>query len=155
MRTQDEFIRELRAALSDLERVAHRVGEFAEKARLVGDDAYWDAVAFNLHGFYSGVERVFEDVARTIDQNVPSGPAWHSELLTQMSAEIDKTRPAVISLSTKARLAELLSFRHLARNIYAFNLRSSRLDALAKNLPDCFAALQNDLLKFISFLESI
>lgn len=39
--------------------------------RSTGDDAYWDAIALNLQGFYSGVERVFEDVART-SENYPT-----------------------------------------------------------------------------------
>lgn len=69
-----KLVKLIRSTLQDLERVANRVGEFAEKARTVGDDAYWDAVALNLHGFYSGVERVFEDIARTVEQSVPIQP---------------------------------------------------------------------------------
>lgn len=80
---------------------------------------------------------------------------WHNELLAQMSDEIEGVRPAVILSSTKALLAEYLNFRHLVRNIYTFNLRSSRLDMLAKELPACFSAVQSDLLKFIQFLESM
>lgn len=155
MKIQDDLIKDIRATLVDLERIVDRINEFAEKARTVGDDAYWDAVALNLHGFYSGVERIFEDIARTVDQSVPSSPTWHNELLTQMSVEIEKMRPAVILPPTKTLLVEYLNFRHLVRNIYTFNLRSSRLDALSRNLSNCFAAIQNDLFNFIQFLESM
>lgn len=52
---------------------------------MVRDDYYLDSVALNLHGFYSGLERVFEKVASTIDGSVPSAANWHRELLNQMA----------------------------------------------------------------------
>ncbi len=45
--------------------------------------------------------------------------------------------------------------RHVVRNVYAFNLRSARLNELILDLPGCFDAVQNDLLEFARFLESI
>jgi hypothetical protein len=38
-----------------------------------------------LHSFYSGAERILEDIARTIDGNIPAGPVWHIGLLVQIS----------------------------------------------------------------------
>ncbi len=56
-----------------------------------------DGVALNLHGFYAGVERIFEEIAREIDGSLPAGPEWHRDLLLQMSAEVAGTRPPVIA----------------------------------------------------------
>lgn len=36
------------------------------------DDHYLDGVALNLHGFYSGLERIFELVATRVDNTKPS-----------------------------------------------------------------------------------
>ena len=37
------------------------------------DEDYLGSVAFDLQGFYQGVERVFEIVAKSIDRSVPDG----------------------------------------------------------------------------------
>ncbi len=36
--------------------------------RMPDEPAYLDSVALNLHGFYAGVKRLFELIARHIDQ---------------------------------------------------------------------------------------
>jgi len=42
--------------------------------------AYLDSVALNLHGFYSGVERLFELIARHIDGTLPTGETWQIKI---------------------------------------------------------------------------
>jgi hypothetical protein len=127
----------------------------SEKAQKTGDDGYWDAVALNLHGFYGGVERIFEDIARTIDGSIPSGAEWHQSLLIQMSAEASERRPAVISRELRRTLDEYRGFRHVVRNIYAFNFRPNRLNELAGNLRTCFDKLNTELAAFCEFLEAL
>lgn len=83
----------IRAALEEVKTTVNRTVMLAEKARRSGDDDYWDAVALNLHGFYSGVEQIFEDIARTIDGGLLSGAEWHTSLLRQMTVEMGKLRP--------------------------------------------------------------
>lgn len=145
----------IRIELYDLDVVVRRALELGNKAKTSGDDGYWDGVALNLHGFYTGIEHIFEDIARTIEQSVPSGSNWHMDLLTQMGGEIEGVRPPVISHSTRLELDEFRGLRHIIRNIYAFNLRPARLNELITKLPNSFNAVQNDLLKFAQFLESI
>lgn len=69
-----------------------------------------------------------------------------------MTLEIRYTRPAVLSLSTAECLLEYLSFRHAVHNIYAHNLRSSRLEELIRHLRPCFFYMKADLQRFSSFL---
>lgn len=109
----------------------------------------------NLHSFYTGVEHILEDIARTLENSLPSGSGWHVDLLTQMSGEIEGVRPAVISQETRNSLDEFRGFRHVVRNVYAFNLRAARLDELTADLPACFGAVQRELLEFAKFLESV
>jgi len=49
----------IRQELDELERVVNRIREGWDRARRSNDDFYLDAVALNLHGFYSGLERIF------------------------------------------------------------------------------------------------
>jgi hypothetical protein len=85
--------------------------------------------AVALHGWYTGVETIFERIARELDASVPSGDRWHRELLSQMSAEIPGTRPAVIERALVADLGALLGFRHFFRHAYAVTFDAQHLGA--------------------------
>ena len=143
----------IRTEMLDLERIAVRATRLMEKARERGDEDYLDGVALNLHGFYSGVEHIFREIAREVDGSLPSGSEWHRELLIQMAAELPSLRPPVISRATRDCLDEYRNFRHIVRNVYTFNLRPSRLQEFVEGLPACFAALTHDLTAFNTFLE--
>jgi len=145
----------MRQSLLDLERVVDRAGLLMDKAERTGDDDYLDGVALNLHGFYAAVERIFEDVARTVDQAAPAGPDWHQDLLLQMSAEVVAVRPPVIRQETRRCLDEYRGFRHVVRNVYTFNLRPARLQELVAGIRDCYRAVESDLHNFAAFLEQL
>ena len=142
-------------SLLDLEAVIDRTSLLMGKALKKNDDGYLDGVALNLHGFYTGVEQIFEDIARTIDRSLPSGSGWHHNLLLQMSGELKSVRPPVISRETRHCLDEYRSFRHVVRNIYTFNLKSPRIQNLAEQLHDCYLKVKNDLDDFMLFLEKL
>ncbi len=139
--------------LADIEIVVDRSELLLNKSITNNDDGYLDGVALNLHGFYAGVERIFEDIARTVEQSVPTGPNWHRSLLLQMSADSGDIRPAVIGRETRHCLDEYRGFRHVVRNVYAFSLKTSRLKELTNQLRDCFHALTSDLEGFGAFLS--
>jgi len=84
-----------------------------------------ESVALNLHGFYSGVERLFELIARRVDQNLPSGDMWHRDLLHQMTQDIRELRPAVISSERVSSLDELRRFSTLSPGFLSQKTRSS------------------------------
>ena len=152
----------LRASLSDIDRVVERAGTLSRRAQATGDDGFWDGVALNLHGFYAGVEQIFEDIARTLEGSLPPGSTWHQALLLQMSAEVPGVRPAVVSSATRQCLDEYRGFRHtpalasgasVVRNVYTFNLRPARLNELVGGLRACQTALSADLTTFAAFLD--
>jgi hypothetical protein len=145
----------IRAELADLERVAQRADRLFSKLQEQNDEDYLDGVALNLHGFYAGIERIFEAIARDIDDSLPTGPEWHRDLLMQMSAEMSNTRPPVIGRQTRDCLDEYRGFRHVVRNVYTFNLKPSRLQELVEELPSCYAALVQDVTTFCDFLDKL
>jgi hypothetical protein len=95
----------VKKAVDKVERGFRLVMERAKDA-----DFYLDSVAFNLHSFYSGVERIFEIIPNDVDGEVPFGSRWHKDLLDQMSIELPEMRPAIISNGTKQELIEFLTF---------------------------------------------
>jgi hypothetical protein len=143
----------IRASLDDVTASVERARMLADKGRRNNDDDYWDGVALNLHGFYSGVEQIFEDIARTIDGAMPEGGEWHISLLRQMTVELSGLRPAVIGMNTRQHLDNYRGLRHVIRNVYAFNLRPARLAELVDNSAECLELLSADLLAFADFLE--
>ena len=140
--------------VQDIQRVVQRIEFLHNKAQQTGDSGFLDGVALNLHSFYTGVEAVFEDIGRTVDNALPTGGNWHQELLQQMAAQLEDLRPAVISQDTRICLDEYRAFRHLVRNVYTFNLRPSRVAELAKGVRECFELVSSDLRDFVHFLKS-
>lgn len=139
----------------DLAELGHLVAQtikLAQKAQQTGDNDYLGTVALNMHGFYTGAERIFEEIAKQIDGSVPSGSDWHSRLLRQMSAELPEVRPPAISQKTRNALDEYRAFRHVVRNVYTFELRPARIKELVSDLPACYDLLVIDTQAFFDFL---
>lgn len=144
----------IRQDLTELNQVLARLQEAWLRAHRSGDDFYLDSVALNLHGFYSGIERIFRRLAETLDGSLPAGENWHQALLVQMSKEVVGTRPAVISQQASKRLDEYRGFRHVVRNVYAYHFDSAKLEKLVIGAEDTFTLLRAELLAFADFLDA-
>jgi hypothetical protein len=147
------LVRRIRQELEELQRVLGRIQEGWELFRRSNDDFYLDSVALNLHGFYSGFERLFTHIAEIVDDDLPQGEDWHKRLLEQMKNEIPGIRPAVISTETWEILDDLRKFRHVIRNVYTHHLDSVRIGKLVKSSSASFTQLNAEISAFAAFLE--
>ncbi len=131
----------IRMEIDEIERTQAAVLRHWQAVRVVStdQDAYLNSVALDLHGWYSGIERVFELIAVEIDGGALGGEAWHTELLRQMTLDLPETRPPVIQRDTAVQLDEYRKFRHRIRNIYATNLEPARMQPLVIGLPDLWS----------------
>jgi hypothetical protein len=147
----------IRQDLASLERVVDRAerGIAAARSRPEEQDLFLDSAALNLHDFYAGLERIFRQVAATIDQSVPTGPEWHRELLRQMSIALPEVRPQVISEETIKAIDEYLRFRHVVQNVYSFEFEPERIEHLVQRLRPSFEQVQAELLAFADFLDGL
>jgi len=143
----------IRDEIFEVTRIVDRVHGGWQRSQQSEDDLYLDSVALNLHGFYGGLERLFELVASTVDGSVPQGANWHRLLLEQMASEIRQERPAVISEKTITALDEYRGFRHIVRNVYTFMFDPEKVEKLVEKLPGVFKQVQTELLAFADFLE--
>ncbi|MHA1277651.1 MAG: hypothetical protein ACTSQ8_10695 [Candidatus Helarchaeota archaeon] len=100
-----------------------------------------------LHDFYCGIEKIFEKIALILDNKIPEGENWHSELLLQMARPLEKRRNKVITEELFQELKEYLRFRHLFRHIYGFELKWEKFKDLCINLENIF----NDFKKVLKF----
>jgi len=138
---------------ADLDRLVERAQEGWRRAQQSGDDLYLDSVALNLHGFYAGLERLFELIATVIDGTLPRDANWHQVLLQQMASEVPCVRPAVISEETRNALDEYRGFRHIVRHVYTFKFDPAKVQRLVEAGPAVFAQVRAELLAFADFLE--
>ena len=127
-------------ALQDIEIIAANHKKYVERT-----------IASDLAEVYSGIERIFERIAREVDMQMPSGSRWHNDLLEQM-AEQRPERPPAISPNTLPRLKELLDFRHKVNNIYRDELIYEKAEEHAKPIGDLFATVSKELDTLIAFL---
>ena len=143
----------IQAELKEFSILVERIELGMQKAKTQSDDFYLDSVALNLHGFYSGVERLFEKIACSIDGSMPEGANWHQELLNHMSIEVPGVRPAVISTELKEKLEEYRGFRHVVRNVYTYHLDSAKVKPLVKNIGRVRKKLEKELSAFAKFIR--
>ncbi len=139
----------------DIRRAADKAQQAFQLAGRGGKDEtfYLDSTALNLHGFYNGVEQLFEWIAKEFDGTVPSGSVWHRQLLAQMQLAVPTVRPAVIRPTTRGALEKYLGFRHIVRNLYTGDFDAKRLAELIESLPPMLTDLQADLEQFREFLD--
>jgi hypothetical protein len=152
-----ELAERINGEVPELDRLAERVQRRWSHGKVTPgqQDVYLESVALHLHGFYSGIERLFELIARHVDQSQPSGDTWHRDLLEQMAADRPNARPAVISQDTAVKLDEFRRFRHLVRNIYTFNLVPEKMENLVHDLPVLWDQLRAELLATAGYLEAL
>lgn len=126
------LIKNIHQEISSLDEIRLQIEPLVEKAEKAEEEErifYNRAAGSILHDFYTGVEKVFCDIANKTGKGLPSGEDWHIRLLKSM-AESKGKRPAVISLDMMERLKEYLGFRHLFRNIYGVQLDWDKLRLL-------------------------
>lgn len=152
-----ELVQRIRGEIPDFERVINRALRAWSQVEKKSDeyDVYLDSVALNLQSFYSGLERIFELIARHIDHAIPTGETWHRDLLHQMSLDVVDIRPALISQKSALILDEFRRFRHLVRNVYTMNLAPDKMYGLITSLDELWNKLRAELGAFADFLEEL
>jgi hypothetical protein len=138
--------------LQELEHVVERCLDIWQQAEQSQDDRYIDGVALNLHSFYTGLERIFELIAAEVDRSVVQSPHWHQQLLRQMATPIPEVRPAVISDDVRDKLDRYRGFRHVVRNIYAFEIDQELIAPLLRDLAATFESVKADIRSFADTL---
>jgi hypothetical protein len=109
------------------------------------------ALATFLHSFYSGIENSLKRIAVDVDRSLPSGDAWHRQLLVSMTTSTPARSP-VISKALYEVLSEYLAFRHFFRSTYSFLFDWSKMSGLVLNAERAMTQFETEV---NSFLESI
>lgn len=154
--------RDLRSDIeSELNALQSAVEETAAKrALMLSKPAHdppdsWDrrAAAFSIQEIYGGIENILKRVAVVVDDMLPSGPAWHADLIRQV-AKATERRPAVLSAELLPRILECLAFRHVARTHYGFDLDWERLRALLQQVPSLVEDFRHRVTEFLNAIDT-
>jgi len=137
----------LRRLADDIAAVHAEIAQNPAHARL-----FYENLALKLHNFYTGCERIFQMVVSELNGAPPSGFDRHRRLLDRMGAPW-KERPPLLSPPNVEGLREYLAFRHIVRNIYGFELDEERVERLVNRYPTVWQAVEEDIQKFISWIE--
>lgn len=156
MPSYNALIGRIRLELSDIEEQYIQTKSQVEVARETGQVAYWMAVSLGLHGIYTGLEKIFQQIAREVDGDFnQQSERGHKALLEQMASEMMDVRSAVIDKKTFRALDKYLSFRHVVRSNYAYRLEPERIDDNFQTFENCYASLRKQLAEFCRFLSLI
>ncbi len=151
---QIKLIQRITDERAKIERVVASITELLQEIEIAVPrhrKFFEELTAKKLVEVYSGIERIFERIAREVDMHTPTGNQWHNDLLQQM-AERRPGRPPVIAEKTLLRLKELLDFRHKVNNIYGDELIYEKAEEHAKPIAELFTVVSEELNRFIAFL---
>ncbi len=112
-------------------------------------------LAVNLHGYYTALEAIFERVAKLLDEEMPTGPYWHLELIEQMRTAVPGLRPEILPGSVVEDLQELRKFRHFFRNAYVLDLDPAAVRGHAERLGRIHPDVVSHLATFRAHLDGM
>lgn len=144
------LVAEVRDDLRQSEEIGRRIVTY--EARLAAPGCPPEVAGFVgvlLHRWYTSLEAALERIERVLVGVVPSGEAWHQDLLRLASLEIPDARPAILARATSQALLPYLRFRHFLRHAYAVELDPSKLHGLVAPLPGVQALVSSDLDRFV------
>ncbi len=140
---------QVREELQNLERLSREVETWMSEAREAPSDFELRGLGSIVHDFYTGIERIFERIAVQVDEYLPAGRSWHTDLLRQMAGAWAGKREAVLDHDLALRLHRYMRFRHLFRHTYGFDLVWEELRPLVERLPGALADLRARLQAFL------
>lgn len=150
------LIESMQQEISSIDEICSQIGLLINKGEQGDEESkifYKRAAGSIIHDFYTGVEKIFRQIAIKIDESLPKGDNWHIELLKSMATANEK-RDAVISQELMEKLKQYLGFRHLFRNIYGMELEWEKLKILLTNIREnIWKRFKVEINSFIKWLK--
>jgi|SRR5208283_1615064 len=127
--------RDIASIRREVEAIRPKIERLTTDKDPVNYDSHKRAIGSCLASIYTGIEKIFERIIRTIDGFMPETKQYHQALLDRAATVIPGKRSAIISGQTYELLQEMKGFRHLYTHIYHYNLLPQRLKELAEKGP--------------------
>ena len=108
--------------------------------------------AMRVQQFYTALEDLFKQIAKSFENHIDNMSNFHKELLSRMNTEVPKIRPAVISNKSLLLLDKVRAFRHFIRHAYDCELDEHELLLIQKKLKEEYPLVESDLKNFRLFV---
>jgi hypothetical protein len=96
-----------------------------------------------LSSLYHGVENILKQGLLASELTLPSGAAWHRDLL-QLACE-----RGLVSTELRDRLVPYMAFRHFFTHAYGFDLDPQRLAPLVRDIRSVCACFKKEAKRFV------
>lgn len=96
-----------------------------------------------LSSVYHGMENIFKQGLLAREVALPSGAAWHRDLLQSACEE------GIISTELRGRLVPYMAFRHFFTHAYGFDLDPQRLLPLVRDSRSVCACFKKEAKRFV------
>jgi len=148
---------ELEAELEHFRQLAHDVADSVNRFSELEQISIHDlrGIAMLLTEVYLGAENLMLRVAKNLAEPIPSGSAWHKELLTLLSTEAPNIRPPLFRPDTANQLDEFRRFRHVTHHVYSFGYDWEQIRKLLLLAGPLLMQLIEDIEAFKLFLISV
>jgi len=113
----------------------------------VRSEKYLQLVGCGLKSSFLRISKFFENSLDPL--------SWNRDLIEHMRLDIDGVRPALLDRELAARIEELLSFRHVFRNIYQTELDPKRIELVQQQLDPTTASFEKAHKEFSKKLKAI
>lgn len=141
----DKLIKRIRVELDQLSKLIEDNQPLISNAgKSLPSKVETSALGAFLHAFYTGIENMFGRIYAEKHGIKASGEAWHKTLLQGMAEETDGGVP-VISGAMCEKLSEYLTFRHVFRQAYTFEIRWEKMKPLVLACEAIFLQLTEEL----------
>ncbi len=140
--------RDIASLMREVEALKPKLDRLTTEKDPVNYDSHKRAVGSFLSSIYTGIERIFERIIKTIDGIMPETKQYHQAILDRAATAIPGKRQPIISEGTYELLQEMKGFRHLFTHIYHYNLLPKRLKELGEKGFAVLDAFLNDIEKF-------
>ena len=81
---QERINQELDKISQAIQQLEMFLKQLTNQPEAIYQEALVNSIALNLHGIYTGIERLFQVIAKEIDLRVPTGDKWHRDLLGEL-----------------------------------------------------------------------
>ena len=140
---------------ADLKAIANIYATINRYGTVVSGEEQLIVVAYYLHNLYCAFESIFQRVAEVFGNQISDRAGWHADLLRRMTLDIEGLRPRMLSDKAYDGLDELRRFRHLFRSAYRLRLHAERLQLVHKKAIALEGVYQDDIERFLAFLDSL
>jgi hypothetical protein len=97
-----------------------------------------------LSSMYHGVENILKQELLAVGVGLPSGAAWHRDLLQSACEQ------GIVSIELRDRLVPYMAFRHFFTHAYGFDLDPQRLAPLVRDARAVCGGFKEEAKRFVN-----